>query len=139
MINNCICQIKHKESVINLFVSFYKKYIYMIIIDIETEISIIMEQFFDIYLREKVNIEFYFDQTYVINGQKMKVMRCSNIKVTLESTKKKVKFLVILEIRIKVISEFKYLKNEKLNLILKKNIFIKKKELLMEFCKKEKQ
>jgi hypothetical protein len=39
----------------------------MIIIDTETKISIVGEQFFDIYLRGKVNIELYLNQIYAAN------------------------------------------------------------------------
>jgi hypothetical protein len=47
---------------------------------------------------------------YAINGQKMKVMGCSYIEIILESTKKEVKFLVILKIGMKVIIETQILK-----------------------------
>jgi hypothetical protein len=44
------------------------KNILMQFVDTETGISIIREQFFDTYLRGKVNIEPYIGQIYAVNG-----------------------------------------------------------------------
>jgi hypothetical protein len=63
-------------------------------------------------LRGKINMGLYFGQIYVVNEQKMKVMKYSYIVVILEPTKKKVKFLVVLEIKMKVIIDIQILKVE---------------------------
>jgi hypothetical protein len=110
------------------------------VIDTGTGISIIREQFFDTYLRGEVNIEPYIGQTYAANGQEMKVIGCSHIEITLGSTKKEIKFLVILEIGMEVIIGTQTLKDweNKIN-FEEKHILINGEELLMEIQRKGKQ
>jgi hypothetical protein len=106
----------------------------------KTGISIIRKQFFDTYLRGEVNIESYIGQIYAANGQEMKVMGCSHIEMTLESTKKEVKFLVILEIRMEVIIRIQTLKDWEIKIDFKEEyILINGKELPMEIQRKGKQ
>jgi hypothetical protein len=52
--------------------------------------------------------------------EKIKVIECSYIEIILDSTKKKVKFFIILKIGMEVIIRTQTLKNERLKLILKK-------------------
>jgi hypothetical protein len=103
------------------------------VIDTETGISIIREQFFDTYLKRKVNIELYIGQTYAANEQKIKVMEYNYIEIILESTKKEIKFLVILEIGMEIIIEIQTEKDWKIKIDFEKeNILINGEELPIE-------